>query len=593
MLSCLRIQNFALIDRLELTFSQGLNVLTGESGAGKSIIIDAFDLVLGGKIHGRVIRQGSQSASIEATFTISPITQAWLQAQEIEPLEDNVLICSRELTLTGESLRSQGGVVRSRSRVNGVLINRQLLSQLREYLVEITAQGQTTQLMESAVQRGLLDLYGGKSILEQRQRVESVYSTHQTAQKKLEDRRESEKNRLQRLDLLEYQLKEFEEAQLTDADEAESLNQERDRLSHVVELQQLSYQAYQLLYQNDLGESAIADLLGTAEGLLTDMSQYDEAIASILEMVRGALTQVVEASQQLSTYGDSLESDPQRLNEVEERIVLLKRLCRKYGPTLKDAIAYEQKLAQELAELTDQDQSVEKLEQEYEQTKKVLIKECETLTQLRQQTAYQLEKQLVKELKPLAMEKVIFVCQITPTTPNGTGADQIVFYFSPNPGEKIQPLSTTASGGEMSRFLLALKACFSQADNPDHTLIFDEIDVGVSGKVAQAIADKLYQLGQTQQVLCVTHQPLVAAMADSHFRVDKNIIQESSLHLVKNSSDLNLSEIRTVVRVIPLTSVQARQRELAQLTGGHSAEEALTFAQSLLTKANKQRSQTS
>ena len=164
MLSCLRIQNFALIDRLELTFSQGLNVLTGETGAGKSIILDAIDLVLGGKIHGRAIRQGTQSASIEATFTISPVTQAWLQTQEIEPLEDNVLICSRELTLTGESLRSQGGAVRSRSRVNGVLINRQLLSQLREYLVEITAQGQTTQLMESAVQRGLLDLYGGKSI---------------------------------------------------------------------------------------------------------------------------------------------------------------------------------------------------------------------------------------------------------------------------------------------------------------------------------------------------------------------------------------------------------------------------------------------
>ena len=583
MLSCLRIQNFALIDRLELTFAQGLNVLTGETGAGKSIILDAIDIVLGGKIHGRVIRQGSQSASIEATFTISPFTQKWLQTQEIEPLEDNVLICSRELTLTGESLRS-------RSRINGVLINRQLLSQLREYLVEITAQGQTTQLMESAVQRGLLDLYGGKAVLTQRQRVESVYSTYQAAQKNLEDRRESEKNRLQRLDLLEYQLKEFEEAQLTDADEAETLDQERDRLSHVVELQQLSYQSYQLLYQNDQGESAIADLLGEAEGLLTDMSQYDEAIVSILEMVQGALTQVVEASQQLSTYGDSLETDPQRLTEVEERIVLLKRLCRKYGPTLKEAIAYGEKLAQELTELTDQDQSVEKLEAEYEQTKELLKNECEKLTQLRKKTALQLEKQLVKELKPLAMEKVIFVCQITPITPNGTGADQIVFYFSPNPGEKIQPLSTTASGGEMSRFLLALKACFSQADNPDHTLIFDEIDVGVSGKVAQAIADKLYQLGQTQQVLCVTHQPLVAALADVHFRVDKNIVEESSLELTEEISETTLSEIRTVVRVVPLNSLQERQQELAQLTGGHSAEEALTFAQSLLTKARSKKS---
>lgn len=590
MLSSLRIQNFALIDRLELTFAQGLNVLTGETGAGKSIILDAIDIVLGGKIHGRVIRQGSQSASIEATFTISPFTQKWLQTEEIDPLEDNVLICSRELTLTGETLRSQGGAVRSRSRVNGVLINRQLLSQLREYLVEITAQGQTTQLMESAVQRGLLDLYGGKSVLTQRQRVESVYSTYHAAQKNLEDRRQSEQNRLQRLDLLEYQLKEFEEAQLTDADEAEALDQERDRLSHVVELQQLSYQSYQLLYQNDQGESAIADLLGTAEGLLTDMSQYDEAIASILEMVRGALTQVVEASQQLSTYGDSLETDPQRLTEVEERIVLLKRLCRKYGPTLKEAIAYGEKLAQELAELTDQDQSVEKLEIEYQQTKELLQNECEKLTQLRQKTALQLEKQLVKELKPLAMEKVIFVCQITPTTPNGTGADQIVFYFSPNPGEKIQPLSTTASGGEMSRFLLALKACFSHADNPDHTLIFDEIDVGVSGKVAQAIADKLYQLGQTQQVLCVTHQPLVAALADVHFRVDKNIIEESSLELTEEESESNLLEIRTVVRVVPLNSVKERQQELAQLTGGHSAEEALTFAQSLLTKARSKKS---
>ena len=188
------------------------------------------------------------------------------------------------------------------------------------------------------------------------------------------------------------------------------------------------------------------------------------------------------------------------------------------------------------------------------------------------------------------MEKVIFVCQITPITPNGTGADQIVFYFSPNPVEKIQPLSTTASGGEMSRFLLALKACFSQADNPDHTLIFDEIDVGVSGKVAQAIADKLYQLGQTQQVLCVTNQQLVAALADVHFRVDKTMIEEYSLELTEEESESNLSEIRTVVRVVPLNSAQERQQELAQLTGGHSAEEALTFAQSLLTKARSKKS---
>ncbi len=593
MLSCLRIQNFALIDRLELTFSQGLNVLTGETGAGKSIILDAIDLVLGGKIQGRMIRQGSKFASIEATFTINSVTQSWLQIQEIEPLEDNVLVCSREFTLTGESSRSQAGTVRSRSRVNGVLINRQLLSQLREQLIEITAQGQTTQLTDSAVQRSLLDIYGGKKVLVQRQVVESLYSSYQIVKKLLAGHRQSEKDHLQRLDLLEYQLKEFQEAQLTNSEEVENLDQERDRLSHVLELQQLSYKTYQLLYQNDLGESAIADLLGEAESLLTDMSQYDDAIASILEIVRGALTQVVEASQQLSTYGDGLEPDPQRLVEVEERIILLKRLCRKYGPTLSEAIAYEEKLAQELTQLSNQEQSLEILEQEYEQAKNKLEEECKKLTHLRQKTAYQLEKQLVKELRPLAMEKVIFVCQITQITPNGTGADQVIFYFSPNLGEKIQPLSTTASGGEMSRFLLALKACFSHADNSEHTLIFDEIDIGVSGKVAQAIADKLYQLGQAQQVLCVTHQPLVAAMADVHFRVDKNVIEESSLNLVDNKPEENVSEIRTVVRVVSLNSSQERQQELAQLTGGHSAEEALTFAQSLLTKAHQQRAKKS
>ena len=581
MLHWVRIENFALVDRLELEFGQGLNVLTGETGAGKSIILDAIDIALGGKISSRVIRAGSKRSLIEATFTANAALSEWLTEQEIELLDDRSVVCSREISVTKNS-------VRSRSRLNGVLVNRQLMAQLRDRLVEITAQGQTVQLMVPEKQRQLLDLYGGKSLLEQRHTVAKAYEICQKAKQALEKRRQSDQQRLQRLDLLQYQLKDLAAAQLSEADELEQLFQERDRLSHVVELQQMSYQVYQLLYQNDNGESAGADLLAQAESLLSDMVAYDQGLESVLEMVKTALTQVVEAGREINAYGDNLESDPERLTEVEDRIRMLKQICRKYGPDLADAIAHYQKLQGELDELTASEQSIEKLEQDYQVSVQALTAVCEKLTELRQFASVQLEKRLVKELKPLAMDKVVFECRVTPAPVSATGADQVIYYFSPNPGEAVQPLADTASGGEMSRFLLALKACFSNAEGAG-TLIFDEIDVGVSGKVAQAIADKLHQLGDKHQVLCVTHQPLVAAMAHHHFRVAKQIVEEPTQVEAQNGNS-SLPEIRTVVRVAALDTHRTRRDELAQLTGGHSAEEAIAFAESLLTKAAAHRS---
>lgn len=578
MLFLLRIKNFALIDHLELEFCRGLTVLTGETGAGKSIILDAIDIVLGGKVNSRSLRQGTQKALLEATFQVSAEVRDWLQEQEIDLLEDDSIICSRELTLSGDTLRS-------RSRINGTLANRQLMSQLRDRLVEITAQGQTIQLLDASIQRALLDLYGGESLLQQRQVVASIYETANEVKKALDKRRQSEQNRLQRLDLLEYQLKELESANLGEPDELEQLEQERDRLTHVVDLQQLSYQAYQILYQNDSDRPAVADLLGQAESILVDMTKFDETLESMVEIIRGALNEVIEAGHQLNTYGDGLEADPERLAEVEERILLLKRICRKYGSRLDDVINYYQKLQQELQELNDSGQSIEKLEKEAQIAQDNLNKACQELTILRQQAATKLEQQLVKELKPLAMDKVIFAAQVSPSPASSMGADRVVFYFSPNPGEKIQPLASTASGGEMSRFLLALKACFSESQKQSGTLIFDEIDAGVSGKVASAIAEKLHQLSQKHQVLCVTHQPLVAAMADGHFRVDKQMVEELPVVDRDSNGQILLPEIRTVVRVTALDNRQMRREELAQLTGGHSAEDAIAFADSLLTKA--------
>ncbi len=564
MLSSLRIYNFALIDLLELDFAKGLNVLTGETGAGKSIILDAIDLVLGGKVTQRVIRQGSHKALLEATFETDSIVKDWLKEQSIDLLEDESVVISREISLTKGNLRS-------RSRINGILVNRALLSQIRNYLVEITAQGQTIQLMIPAQQRELLDLYGGEKVLQQRQIVANFYEKWQEIQLNLEKRRQSEQQRLQRLDLLQYQIQELERAELTDGDELEQLQQENERLSHIVELQQLSYQAYQILYQNDSDEPAVTDLLVQVEHILTNMTHYDSSLESILEMVKTSLTQVMEAGHQINGYGDSLEADSDRLEDIQTRISLLKQICRKYGPSLKEAINYYQKLQEELIELTDDGQSLEELENQWKNQRENLIKVSKDLTELRQIAADKLEKQLIRELKPLAMDKVIFQCQISDSNYTASGGDLVQYYFSPNPGEKIQPLSEIASGGEMSRFLLALKACFSDTKLGAGTLVFDEIDAGVSGKVAQAIASKLHELSYKHQVLCVTHQPLVAAMADVHFRVEKQLVNDS--------------EIRTVVRVKNLDNHHTRREELAQLTGGNSANEAIAFADSILVQA--------
>ena len=572
MLLYLRIENFAFIDNLELDFGAGLNVLTGETGAGKSIILDAIDAVLGGKVSSRVIRTGTNRTMVEATFSVTAPLAAWLSEQEIDLIDDNAVIISREIATTTSNIRS-------RSRVNGVLVNRQLMGGLRDHLVEITAQGQTVKVGQSAQVRDWLDLYGGDLLLQKRQNVTAAFSIYQQARQALEKRRTSERERLQQLDLLTYQVQELGAANLDDPQEIEILNQERDRLNHVVDLQQMSYKVYQALYQDDQETPTAADLLADGEMILTQMIEYDSQLQSLLELVRDAVAAVMEVGRQINIYGEGLEADPQRLEEVEERIRELKQICRKYGPTLTEAIAYYQRIQNELAELNNNEQSIETLEQEEQLYLQQLHHLSQQLSQLRRQTAADLESRLLAELKPLAMDKVRFQIEIVPTTPTAAGADKITFMFSPNPGEPIQPLTEIASGGEMSRFLLALKSCFHQG-NEVGTFIFDEIDVGVSGRVAQAIAEKLHQISQGHQVLCVTHQPLIAAMADRHFRVAKLVINKAV-----NSND----QQRTVVRVTTLDNLTTRREELAQLAGGKSANEAIAFAESLLLQAANHR----
>jgi DNA repair protein RecN (Recombination protein N) len=581
MLVALKIENFALIDRLALDFQAGLNVLTGETGAGKSILLDALDVVLGGRVSQRMIRSGEKKGLIEATFEITDRTRTWLKENDI-PVEGDRLVCIRELT-AGKN------TVRSRSRLNGESVNKPQVEALRLHLVEITAQGQTLQVGDPQMQLHWLDGIGGPPIAKQRQVVAEHYQAMTEAKSLLERRKRAEQQRQEQLDLFDYQWKELSAVGLEDPDEMVQLEQEQQRLSHAVELQQQSYQVYQLLYENDQDAPACADLLGQATQTLEEMLQYDSAVEPILDMVNDALAQIEEAGRQINTYGEDVETDPQRLQEVQARLSQLKQLTRKYGKSLPELIEYVQEIQDSLELLNGEGQSIEVLEAAYEQALAALEKDCQKLTKLRKEAAKSLEDSLVKELKPLAMDRVQFQVGLTPTEPTTTGADKIQFLFSPNPGEPLQPLAETASGGEMSRFLLALKACLSQLDVVN-TLVFDEVDVGVSGRVAQAIAEKLHHLGRSQQVLCVTHQPMVAAMADAHFRVGKEVIEQSSStngrkrKTKQTTDDSSPEQVRTVVRVVPLDE-DMRRDELAQLAGGQTHQEALSFADSLLKQA--------
>lgn len=560
MLYSLRIENFALIDQLEVALTLGLTVLTGETGAGKSIILDALDGVLGGKVTGQILRVGAERGRIEAAFHLSGSLRDWLIEMEIDPLEEEGLVCSREFSMSGSNFRS-------RSRINGVVVNRQQLDSLRDRLIAITAQGQAVQLAATSQQRQWLDSFGGDALLQERESVLIGYRTWQEVKRALEAQQQDEQHRLQQLDLLKFQWQELNQANVLDAQELEQLEQQYQRLNHVTQLQHQGRLAYAALYEGNQ-QSAAADVLAQAQVALGEMVAVDPQLLGVADLIDGAIAQVEEAARQIRTYTDTLEADPDQLDMVANRIAQLNRLCRKYGPTLKEVISHRDLIGVELNHYADSHQSQAELEARCHQTEQVFLQACDRLHTARVSAAHALETQLIEQLKPLGMANVQFQVQLSPIAPSSHGSDHVTFLFSPNPGQPPQPLGNIASGGEMSRFLLALQACFSAVTEPK-TLIFDEIDAGVSGRVAQAIAEKLHHLSQYHQVLCVTHQSLVAAMADQHLRVEKVVSADES---------------NTMVRIHTLSETE-RPSELAQLAGGGNEQPALNFATALLEQA--------
>jgi DNA repair protein RecN (Recombination protein N) len=556
-LTGLRLENIALIEQLELAFGAGFTVLTGETGAGKSLLLDALDALLGGAEGGRgarLLRPQAERALIEASFSLTPQLRAWLQAQQLDPHEDELLLC-REWRRSPERLIS-------RNRLNGVAISRAQVLELRPLLLDLTVQGQTQQLARPGQQRRWLDRFAGESIqplLEQARQGWRIW--RQVAAELAEARADHQRSERER-ERQEQLLEDLEAAALEDPNERQQLQAEQDRLAHGVRLQEGVMSLQGRLQLGADAAPAVLDHLAVCEQELQQMAGLDGSLQPLLDTCVAARAAVQDLSRDLDRYGAALESDPASLAELQQRMAELKALERRHGLDLAALIDLRDSLRQQLAPGAAA-ASLQALELAECQARAERDRVNAALSQARRLAASSLEEQLMEALRPMGLAAVRFAVAIEPASPGEEGADAVQFLFSANPGQTPAPLAEVASGGEMSRFLLALKTCLAAAD-AHVTLLFDEIDTGVSGRVSGAMAALLQRLAQQRQVFCVTHQPLLAAAADHHFRVSKEVLKGV-----------------THTRVSQLQDTQARQAELVELAGGDTGA-ARRYAASLL-----------
>ncbi|MEX0588943.1 MAG: DNA repair protein RecN [Cyanobium sp.] len=557
MLTGLRLSNIALIEKLELSFREGFTVLTGETGAGKSILLDALDALLGGaqgSAGARLLRRGAGRGTIEASFSLSPPLQAWLVQQQLE-VEDDELLLSREWRLSEDRLSS-------RNRLNGVVVSRAQVQELRPLLLDLTVQGQSQQLARPGQQRRWLDRFAGDSLQPLLEPVALAWRRWKQAAADLDQARADWDQLQQRRADQEQLLADLEVAQLEDPQERQQLQAEENRLAHGVRLQEGVMVLVGRLVEGAEQAPSVLDHLAACEQELLQMEGFDPGVAALRSCCGDGLAALQELVRNLDRYGAGLESDPESLAALQERMALLKALERRHGQELGALIVLRDRLRQQLAP-GGGEASLEALELAENAARQARDQANGLLTAARQAAAQQLQHQLMEALRPMGLANVRFAVAITPAAAGEEGADGVQFLFSANPGVPLAPLAEVASGGEMSRFLLALKTCLAAADT-HVTLLFDEIDSGVSGRVSGAMAELLQRLAQQRQVFCVTHQPLVAAAADHHFRVSKQVVEGI-----------------THTRVSQLRDIQARQAELAELAGGDSGE-ARNYAASLL-----------
>lgn len=509
MLQELSIKDFAIIDEIQISFQPKMTVLTGETGAGKSIIIDALGLLAGGRGSTEFIRKGEKKAVIQGLFTLPREANTYniLEEYGIDS-EDGQIILQRDLYRGGRNI----------CRINGMMVNLATLRKVGETLIDIHGQNEHQELMKPENHIDLLDEYDKKTS-QLRNQYQVVYQNYRKLKLSMEKKEADEKAWVQRLDMLNFQVKEIEEAGLK-INEEDELVEEKNKLDNF----QAIHDALELSYQILSGEKIdVVGNLGNAMNELSDVSDLSENLQEINTKISDAFYSLEDAARDISDELDSMEWNGERLNEIEERLELIHQLKRKYGDTIEDILHYHSRIEKELREMENAEQNSEKQERQLsealEKVKELAIK----LSKQRKKSAKKLEKMIHEQLSALYMDKAVFEVKcLNNSKLYSKGIDKVEFYIQTNPGEEMGPLAKIASGGELSRIMLALKTIFSQKMGVT-SIIFDEVDTGVSGRVAQAIAEKISQISNNSQVLCITHLPQVAAIADNHYYISKSV----------------------------------------------------------------------
>lgn len=529
----LAIKNFAIIHDLALSFEKGMTVLTGETGAGKSIIIDAVGLIAGGRGSSEFIRHGAEKCTLEGQFAVegNPITHALLDKYQID-IEEETLIIQRDIHRSGRNV----------CRVNGRLVNIATLREIGESLIDIHGQSEHQELMHSERHLNMLDQFGDEELIALKRTYSKTYQEYKEIEKTVLNNQSSEQELAQRVDMLRFQTNEIEMAELTVGEDI-TLEEEKNLLSNYQKIVESLSAAYEALQGEEYGG---IDLAGNAMSALETIEDIDPSYRRISEIVSNSYFQLQEAASDILKEQDQLAYDENRLNEIEKRLETIQQLKRKYGETIKEILDYYEEISIELGNILNRETHLSKLTEELDAIKKELVNQGKQLTRKRKETADQLQTAIQEQLKELYMDKVQFEARFISSKEGETavyesGLDHVEFYIATNLGEPLKPLARVASGGELSRVMLALKTVFSKTQGIT-SIIFDEVDTGVSGRVAQAIANKIYKVAVHSQVLCITHLPQVAAMADNHLYISKAIVEdrtETSVNKLKDVEQIN------------------------------------------------------
>jgi DNA repair protein RecN (Recombination protein N) len=573
MLSELSIENFAIIDHLELHFTSGLIIFTGETGAGKSIIIDAVEVLLGGRAETVMIRSEAERAVIEAVFEIPKAMQPHL----IAILEREELLEEPDRVTLGREIRRNG---RNVARVNGRSVNTALLTEIGELLVDVHGQSEHLSLLRVRKHLQLLDSYANAEDLLADYR--ETYQHLQSVRRSLDELRQAESEAARRADLLSYQINEIEAARLQPGEEDE-LREERNRLANAEGLATLAQEAVQILDEGLPEAASITDLLGNVTHAISSLSKLDPSQEALAEQAQLVLENLADLTRSLRLYQESIEFNPQRLDQVEERLGLLHNLKRKYGKSLDEVLEYAAQAQQQLDTILHAGERIQQLESEETEYLQLLAKKGQRLSEVRRSASKQMARAVEAELAELQMNgarfEVDFKQRLDPegiTLQDGrrvafdaSGIEQVEFLVAPNPGEGLKPLVKIASGGETSRLMLALKNVLTSADQVP-TLIFDEIDQGIGGRVGTVVGLKLWNLGRIHQVLCVTHLPQLAAFGDQHFQVAKQVQVGRTYTVVQSlSEEQRLLELAQMMGEVSEGTRRSAQ-ELLQMAASHA-----------------------